>query len=103
MAVVVFCVVLLAVFFSAWIRTLRHPASLEIMEDEIRYARRKGESATLSRHQGSQLFFVRRNRGGRIWTLGLAMTGTDTVMDLGLLFSRKAVQQACLARGWRFR
>jgi len=102
-AVVVFCVVLLAVFISAWIRTLRRAASLEIMEDEIRYVRRKGESATLSRHQGSQLFFVRRNRGGRIWTLGLAMTGTDTVMDLGLLFSRKAVQQACRARGWRFR
>jgi hypothetical protein len=102
-AVVVFCVVLLAVFISAWIRTLRHPASLEIMEDEIRYVRRKGESATLSRHQGNQLFFVRRNRGGRIRTLGLAMTGTDTVMDLGLLFPRKAVQQACLARGWSFR
>jgi hypothetical protein len=64
-----------AVFISAWIRTLRHPASLEIMEDEIRYARRKGESATLSRHQRNQLPFVRRNRGGRIWTLGLAMTG----------------------------
>jgi hypothetical protein len=31
------------------------------------------------------------------------MTGMDTAMDLGLLFSRKAVQQACLARGWRFR
>jgi hypothetical protein len=29
--------------------------------------------------------------------------GTDTVMDLGLLFSRKTVRQPCLARGWRFR
>ena len=102
MAVVVFCVVLLAVFISAWIRTLRRAASLEIMEDEIRYVRRKGESATLSRHQGNQLFFVRRNRGGRIWTLGLAIMGTDTVMDLGILFSRTAVRPACVARGWRF-
>ena len=101
-AVVVFCVVLVTVFSSAWIRTLRHPACLEIMEDEIRYVRRKGESATLPRHQGNELFFVRRNRSGRIWTLGLAIMGTDTVMDLGLLFSRKAVRQACLARDWRF-
>jgi hypothetical protein len=102
MAVVVLCVVLLTVFISAWIRMLRHPARLEITEDAIRYAPRNGQSALLSRQQGNELNFVRRNRG-RIWTLGLAIMGTDTVMDLGLLFSRKAVRQACRARGWRFR
>jgi hypothetical protein len=102
-AVLVLCVVLLAVFISAWIRTLRHPARLEITEDAIRCVSRNDQAATLSRQQGNELYFVRRNRGGRIWTLGLAMTGMDTAMDLGLLFSRKAVQQACLARGWRFR
>ena len=102
-AVVVLCVVLLAVFISAWTRTLRHPALLEITEEAIGYVRRKGQSATVSRQQGNELYFVRRNRDGRIWTLGLAIVGTDTVMDLGLLFSRKTVRQACLARGWRFR
>ena len=102
-AVVVLCVVLLAVFISAWIRMLRHPARLEITEEAIRYIRRHRRSATVSRQQGDELYFVRRNRGGRIWTLELAITGTDTVMDLGLLFSRKEVRQACLARGWRFR
>jgi hypothetical protein len=102
-AVLVLCVVLLAVFISAWIRTLRHPARLEITEDAIRCVSRNGQSATLSRQQGNELYFVRRNRAGRIRTLGLAITSTDTVMDLGLLFSRKAVRQACAARGWRFR
>jgi hypothetical protein len=102
-AVPVLCVVLLTVFISAWIRTLRHPARLEIAEDAIGYVRRNGQSATVSRHQGNDLYFVRRNRSGRIRTLGLAIMGTDTVMDLGLLFSRKEVRQACLARGWRFR
>jgi hypothetical protein len=102
-AVVVLGVVLLAVFIPAWIRTLRHPARLEITEDAIRYVRRNRQSATVSRQQGNELYLVRRNRGGRIWTLGLAIMGTDTVMDLGLLFSRKAVRQACLARDWRFR
>jgi len=38
---------------------------------------------------------------GRTWQLGLAISGTDAVILLGT-FSRKAVQQACLARGWRF-
>jgi hypothetical protein len=107
-AVVVLCAVLLAVFISAWIRTLRHPARLEITEDAIRYVRRNGQPATLSRlsrlsrQQGNELYFVRSNRGGRIWTLGLAIEGTDTVMDLGLFFSRRAVRQACRARDWRF-
>jgi hypothetical protein len=64
---------------------------------------RDGQSATVSRQQGNELYFVRRNRDGRIWPLGLAIRGTDTVIDLGLLFSRKVVLQACLARGWRFR
>ena len=102
-AVLVLCVVLLAVFISAWIRTLRYPARLEITEDAIRYVSRSGQSATLSGQQGNELYLVRRNRGGRIWTLGLTITSTDTVMDLGLLFSRKAVRHACLARGWRFK
>ena len=102
-AVVVLCVVLLAVFISPRIRTLRHPARLEITEDAIRYVRRNGQSATLSRQQGNELYFVRRNRGGRISTLALAIMGTDASMNLGLLFSRKAVRHACLARGWRFR
>jgi hypothetical protein len=101
-AVVVLCAVLLAVFISAWIRTLRHPARLEITEDAIRYVQRNGQPATLSGQQGNELYFVHSNRGGRIWTLGLAIEGTDTVMDLGLLFSRKAVRQACRARDWRF-
>src|SRR6202011_5445601 len=94
-AVPVLCVVLLTVFISAWIRTLRHPARLEITEDAIGYVRRNGQSATVSRQQGNDLYFVRRNRSGRIWTLGLAIMGTDTVMDLGLLFSRKEGRQAC--------
>jgi hypothetical protein len=38
---------------------------------------------------------------GRIWKLGLSIVGTDTVIFLGN-FSRKTVQQACVARGWCF-
>jgi len=57
--------------------------------------------SALSRQQGNRLRWTKELRG-RIWKLGLTIEGTDTVMVLGM-FSRKAVQQACLARGWRFR
>ena len=56
--------------------------------------------STLSRQQGDELRWVKELRG-RTWRLGLTIVGTDTVMLLGT-FSRKAVQQACLARRWRF-
>jgi hypothetical protein len=48
--------------------------------------------------------FVKRHAAAlsRIWTLGLTIVGTDTVITLLGFFSRNAVRQACRARGWRF-
>jgi hypothetical protein len=43
--------------------------------------------------------FVQR-RNGRTSTPGLTIAGTGTIIFLGF-FSRKAIRQACLARGWR--
>jgi hypothetical protein len=54
----------------------------------------------LLREWGDELQFVQR-RNGRTWTLGLTIAGTGTIIFLGF-FSRKAIRQACLARGWRF-
>jgi len=93
--------VLLVVFAAGWIVTIRRPGRLEISGAAIRYVRGNGQVATLSRKQGDTLRWVKQLRG-RIWKPGLTIEGTDTVMILGI-FSRQAVQQACLARGWRFR
>ena len=62
---------------------------------------RNGPVSALSRQQGDELAFVRRRRGPRIWTIELTIAGSGTGIVLGF-FSRNAVRQACLARGWRY-
>jgi len=103
-AAAVFCSILVVAFIAGWIARIRHPARLEVTEDTIRYVPRNGRVATLSRQQGDELRFVKRHAGtlSRIWTLGLTIVGTDTVITFLGFFSRNAVQQACCARGWRF-
>src|SRR5579859_789876 len=91
---------LLVILVTGWIAALRNPGRLEITEDAIRYSRRREPVSVLSRRQGDDLRFVKELRG-RTWRLGLTITGSGTVMPLGS-FSRKAVRQACMARGWRF-
>ena len=91
---------LLVLVVAGWIAALRRPRRLEITEDAVRFVQRNGQVATLSRQQGDELRWVKTLRG-RTWRLGLTITGTGTVMLLGT-FSRKAVREACLARGWRF-
>jgi len=91
---------LLVVLITGWIVMIRRPRRLEITEDAVSYVTRSGQVASLSRRQGDGLRFVKQLRG-RTWRLGLTIVGTDMVMFLGS-FSRKAVRQACLARGWRF-
>ena len=97
---VIFGILVLACVRS-WIVMIRRPARLEIAGDVIRYVPRSGPVSTLSRQQGDELRFVQRRRGLRIWTLELTIAGSGTGIVLGL-FSRNAVRQACLARGWRF-
>jgi hypothetical protein len=97
----VFAGVLVVAVVAGWIVTIRRPTRLEVSEAGIRYIRRNGQELTLSREWGDELLFVQR-RSGRTWTLGLTIAGTGTVIYLGGFFSKKAVRQACLARGWRF-
>jgi hypothetical protein len=85
----------------AWVMMIRRPARLEIAGDVIRYAPRIGPVSTLSRQQGDELRFVQRRRGPRIWTIELTIAGSGAGIVLGF-FSRNAVRQACLDRGWRF-
>lgn len=102
-AVVVIFGGLLAALAVGWIVWLRRLGRLEITEDAIRYVPRGGQVTTLSRasrQQGSELRWVKQLRG-RTWRLGLTVAGTADVMIVGT-FSRKAVQQACLARGWQW-
>jgi hypothetical protein len=100
-AVAVFCGILVVAFIAIWMVTIRRPARLEITPDTIRYVQRNGQVSSLSRQSGDELRFDQRPRGFRIWTLGLTIAGTDTVIILGF-FSRDAVRQARRARGWRF-
>jgi hypothetical protein len=38
----------------------------------------------------------------RVWVLGLNIKGTEAIMDVRGEFSREAMRQACIARGWHF-
>jgi cytochrome c biogenesis protein CcdA len=101
-AVAVIFGVLLVVFLIGWAVSARRPAHLEITEDSIRYVTGNGRVTALSRQQGDELRFISRP-AGRIWTLGLTVTpGPGPVLTPLTFFSRKAVRQACQARGWRF-
>lgn len=92
--------VIFGILVLAWIMMIRRPARLEIAGDVIRYVPGNGPVSALSRQQGDELRLVRRRRG-RIWTIELTIAGSGTGIVLGF-FSRNAVRQACLARGWRF-
>jgi hypothetical protein len=100
-AVAVVCCILLVAVGTAWIGAIRHPARLEVSTDALRYVQRNGQMSSLSRQTGDELQFVLTRRGPRIWSLRLAVAGTDSALALGPL-SRHAVRQACLDRGWRF-
>ncbi len=103
-AAAIVCGVLIAVLLTGWIVRTRRPARLEVTEDAVRFVQRNGQVSTLSRQRGDALRFVKQHRGAlsRVWTLGLTIAGTDTVITLPGFFSRNAVRQACGARGWRF-
>ena len=89
---------------AGWVVRGRSPARLEVTEEAISYRQRDGRVSTLSRQQGNELHFVKRHAAplSRIWTLQLTIVGTDAVITPLSLFSRRAVRQACRARGWRF-
>jgi len=105
-AVVVVFGALLVVLIVGWIRWGRSPRRhLEITADAIRCVPPNGGVPALSHQSGDELRFVSQHRGGamsRIWVLGLAIKGTDTIMDVRGEFPHDAIRQACIARGWRF-
>jgi hypothetical protein len=98
-AVALIFAAILALIVRAWIAMLLRPGRLMVTADEIRYLRHGGKVSALSRQWGDELSFVKVRRG-RIWTRGLAVTGTDNVILLGY-FSRPAIREACQSRGWR--
>lgn len=100
----IFCVLLLAVVIVGLISLLRRPARLEISADTIRFVQRNGQASVLSGQSGSELRFVKLHHGAlsRIWTLGLGVVGTDTVIELPGFFARNTVRHACSSCGWRF-
>jgi hypothetical protein len=100
----IFCAILLVVVIAGLISLLRRPARLEVSADAIRFVRRNGQASALSRESGNELRFVKLHRGAlsRIWTLGLGVVGTDTLIELPGFFARNTVRQACSSCGWRF-
>lgn len=100
---VIFGALLLALV-AGWIAQARRRAHLEITADAIRYVRRDGQVSALSRGPGDELHFVKQHAGplSRTWTLGLTITGADTILSPLSFFSRAAIRQACRAHGWRF-
>ena len=100
----IFCVLLLAALVTGLVSLLRRPARLEVSADTIRFVRRNGQSSVLSRQAGHELRFVKLHHGtlSRVWTLGLGVAGTGTVIGLPGFFPRNTVRQACSSCGWRF-
>jgi hypothetical protein len=93
---------LLVIFVTRWIAMLRSPSRLEITRDAVSYVHRSGQVTSLSRQSGDELRFVQTYRGGRMWTLELTVVGAEPRIILQGFFSRRAVREACRARGWRF-
>jgi hypothetical protein len=83
---------------------IRRPARLEVSADAIRFVQRNGHASVLSRPSGNELRFVKQRRGAlsRIWTLGVALAGTDTVIELPGFSARNAIRRACGSCGWSF-
>ena len=92
---------ILALILLGWLRLVRHPDLLEVSDEEIRYAPASGrETPVIRRDHGDTLRFLAR-AAGRISFLALSQPGSGTMLTLHL-FSRKAVQAAGEAHGWRF-
>lgn len=86
---------------AGWLRLVRRPDLLEVSDEEIRYAPSSGrEHPIIPRDHGETLRFVARS-AGRLSFLALSQPGSGTMLALHL-FSRKSVQAACEAHGWRF-
>jgi hypothetical protein len=103
-AAAVFCVVIIGVLAAGGFRMIRRPARLEVSADAIRFVQRDGHASVLSRQSGNELRFVKQHRSAlsRIWTLGVGLVGTDTVIELPGFFARNAIRNACSSCGWRF-
>lgn len=103
-AVVIICGILIVFFVRGWIMIIRRPARLEVTADAVRFVQRNGHLSVLSRASGNELQFVKQHRGAlsRVWTLGVTIVGTDTVITLPGFFSRTEIRRACQERGWRF-
>jgi hypothetical protein len=103
-AAAVFCVVVIAVLAGGGFWMIRRPARLEVGVDAVRFVQRDGHASALSRQSGNELRFVKQHRSAlsRIWTLGVGVVGTDTVIELPGFFARNAIRKACGSCGWRF-
>lgn len=103
-AATVFCVVVIGILTVGGLRMIRRPARLEVSADAIKFVQRDGHASVLSRQSGNELRFVKQHRGAlsRIWTLGVGVVGTDTVIELPGLFARSAIRQVCSSCGWSF-
>ncbi len=102
-AAAVFCAALILAVGWGWASVARRPPRVEISKDAIRFVSRNGKASTLSRQSGDELRFVKQHAGpmSRIWTLGLSIAGTDTVLLLSGFFSLSEVRKACRVQGWR--
>jgi hypothetical protein len=91
---------ILLVFLRGWVRSLRHPSTIEVSKERIRYVSGPNERrADLIRDRGSALvIYVRLT--GRFATMMLEQTATSVAWSLPY-FTRKAITTACEARGWQ--
>ena len=91
----------LALILVGWLRLLLHPDLLEVSDEEIRYAMASGtrDPGHRSPRRRCPLRFLARS-AGRVSFPAFSQPGSGTLLTLHL-FSRKPVQAACEAHGWR--
>ena len=104
-ALVVFGAVL-GLVLAGWLRARRHPDHLEVSSTTIRYVSGAGRQTraeprpVLSRQAGRDLRFSGSGTG-RFVSLVLSQPAAGTGVPIRM-FSRRAVQDACVSQGWTF-
>ena len=89
------------IFLSAWIWFARHPATLEVTPEEIRFQHLGQKGFTALPHTGA-LYVKRTLMGGKHPLAYLRVEGSDAAIAMGG-FDLARIKEAAAETGWEFK
>jgi hypothetical protein len=102
----VVAVVLFGVLFFGsilmWIWSFRHPGQVDVSADALRYQHRGQPRGTTLHRSSGDLYIRRVILNAKHPQAYLKVTGQDEDSIPLQMFSRRRLEEACLAHGWRF-